>query len=594
MKAWEPNQFDMTFIERVRKLIPAFEWLRTYPRGWFMDDFIAGLVTAVLLIPQGMAYAILAGLPPEVGLYASILPPIVYALLGTSRALSVGPVSVAALLVASSLSEAGQAPGSSGYLADALLLAAMIGLILLLMSVLRLGALANFLSHPVLSGFTSGAALLIILSQIPNMTGMSVPQTGSGVEAMTHVATDPSGFHATTVMLGIAGIAMLLLFRSPFIRVLKGMGLSESTATLISRAGPLAMIALLTTVVATMGSIKESVEVVGTIPSGLPALTLHFWRTERVLELLPSALMISLIAYVESISVARVLAHRRRERISNNQELVALGASNLAAAVTGGMPVAGGFSRSMVNFSAGARTQLAAIITAVMVGLAAAFFTPLFYYLPKAALAAVIVVAVAPLIDWRAAVQAYHYDKADGAALATTFVGVLVFDIEVGLMLGVAVAIGVFLWRSSRPHIAVVGRVPGTEHFRNVDRHRVETWPHLLLLRVDRSLFFANVNYVDDMVARAASEKQDLTHLVIICSAVNSIDHSALESLEQLASSLGEAGIQMHLAEVKGPVMDRLKQTDFLDHLNPGRVFLSVESAVQTLRSDSLKETEHD
>lgn len=569
----------MTLRTQLTRFIPAMDWLLHYDRANLADDITAGIITAVLLIPQGMAYALLAGLPPEMGLYASIVPPVIYALLGSSRPLSVGPVSVAALLVANALGASGIAPGDPAYLADALLLAAMTGAILLIMAAMRLGTLVNFLSHPVLSGFTSGAAVLIILSQLPNLTGMPKFDTHDGLpDAAVLQAVEP-----TTAALGIGAVIVLLLMKTPLIRLLRFMGMSTHASGLASRAGPLALIAIMAVLVWGLDLNRLGVDIVGHIPSGLPTLTLDFLDLARARELLPAAMLIALIGYVESVSVAKVLAHRRRQKIRNNQELIALGAANVASAVTGSMPVAGGFSRSMVNYAAGARTQLAAIITAGLVAVAALFFMPLFYYLPRAALAAVIVVAVAPLLDWKAAVSAWRYDRADAAALLVTFLGVILVDIETGLLLGLAVSVGTFLWRSSRPHVAVVGRVPGTHHFRNVSRYRVETWPELLLLRVDRSLFFANTGHVEDLVAATAAEQPDLRHLVLICSAVNSIDHSALESLEQLAESLREADITLHLAEVKGPTMDRLRRSDLLKHLAPGQVFLSTEEAVETL-----------
>ena len=569
----------------LQRLIPATDWLRNYRRADLLDDATAGLITAILLVPQGMAFALLAGLPPEVGLYASVVPPIVYAMLGSSRTLSVGPVSVAALLVANSLAAAGMAPGDPAYLADALLLAAMTGVILLLMATLGLGVLANFLGHPVLSGFVSGAAVLIIISQVQNLTGVPRPPAGSSVDMLTHLVQHAADVHVATAVLAVASIALLLLFKSPLVRLLEWLGLSNRAASLISRAGPLVVVAGMTVVIARLGLDQGGIAIVGTIPSGLPAPTLAFVDLDRALALLPAALMIALIGYVESVSVAKVLAYRRRQKIHNNQELIALGAANVAAAMTGGMPVAGGFSRSLVNFAAGARTQLAAIITGVLVGITALLFTPLFYYLPQATLGAIIVVAVAPLIDWHAAVHTWRYDRADAAALLATFAGVLVFDIEIGLLLGLVVSIGSFLWRSSRPHIAIVGRIPGTQHYRNVRRHTVETWPELLLLRVDRSLFFANTGRVEDVIAEAVAEQPALRHLVLICSAVNVIDHSAVESLEQLAESLAEAGVTLHLTEVSGPVMDRLQRSELLQRLVPGRVFLSTEEAVRALHA---------
>jgi SulP family sulfate permease len=559
--------------------IPAFGWLRQYERDQLPDDLLAGFITAVLLVPQGMAYAILAGLPPQVGLYASILPPLVYALLGTSRTLSVGPVSVAALLVANALASGSQ----EHYLSDALLLAFLSGGLLLAMALLRLDVLVNFISHPVLSGFTSGAALLIILSQLGNLFGVSVPSTGSGYEMLSATVEQVTSIEVITTALGVGGILLILLFRQPLMHVLTRLGLNERQASLASRAGPLAVIAALTAVVAALDLHQRGVAIIGAIPSGLPSPTWDFLQVGRIPELLPSAFMIGLIGYVESISIAKVLAHRRRQKIDNNQELIALGAANVAASFTGAMPVAGGFSRSTVNYSAGAKTQLAAVVTALLVALVAMFFTSLFYYLPKAALAAIIVVAVSSLFDWSGFVRAYRYDRADALALLATFIGVLIFDIEIGLLVGVSIAVAAFLWRSSRPHTAVVGRVPGTHHFRNVKRHQVESWPHLLLLRVDRSLFFANVSYMEEVVADHAAAEPELKHLVLICSAVNSIDYSALEALEQLAANLRHAGITLHLAEVKGPVMDRLGGHELQQWLAPGRVFLSTEEAVEQL-----------
>lgn len=566
----------------LKRFVPPLSWLVHYDRRALPADLLAGFITAVLLVPQGMAYAALAGLPPQVGLYASVLPPVVYALFGTSRTLSVGPVSVAALLVANALASS----SADAYLADALLLAAMSGVVLLAMALMRLDALVNFISHPALSGFISGAAILIILGQLGNLLAISVPSVDSGVEMAHTLVNHLPNLDPLTATLGAVGIALILLSRRPFVKLLGRLGVNDSTALIISRAGPLAVIVLLTFCVSVFELEQKGVAIVGALPQGLPSPSLDFLRWGRVLDLMPAALMISLIGYVESISVAKVLAFRRRQKLNNNQELIALGASNIAAAVTGGMPVAGGFSRSIVNFSAGARTQLAAIVTATLVALVALFFTPFFYHLPKTALAAIIVVAVSSLLDWRGLVSAWRYDKADAMTLLVTFAGVLLFDIEVGLVLGVVVGIGVFLWRSSRPHTAIVGRIPGTEHFRNIKRHHVETWPGLVLMRVDRSLFFANINYVDDLVAEQVAEHPELKHLVIICSAMNSIDYSAVEALEQLADSLHRAGIGLHLAEVKGPVMDRLEYYGIERWLSPGKVFLSTEEAVQCLKDD--------
>ncbi|MEX1031780.1 MAG: sulfate permease [Cellvibrionaceae bacterium] len=572
---------------RLLSFIPLPNWLRAYSPEQLPDDLAAGFITAALLIPQGIAYAILAGLPAEVGLYASIVPPVVYALLGSSRTLSVGPVSVAALLVADALATGGTVRGGADYLVDAMLLAALSGVMLLAMAALRLGFLVNFISHPVLSGFTSGAAVLIILSQLDNLTGMGMPSTGSGFDMVGGALRQFSGLHFPTLLVGGSAFVALLLCKAPLVHGLRRLGMTVRRAALISRTGPLLVLVVLTMTVVLFDLHDHGVAIVERIPAGLPTFTLAFLNADRMLPLLAPAFLIALIGYVESVSVAKVLGYRRREKIDSDRELAALGGANLAAAFAGGMPVAGGFSRSMVNYAAGARTQLATIVAALLVALAALFFTSAFFYLPTAALAAIIILAVAPLFDWRGAMRTFRYDRADAAALLITFVGVVAIDIEVGLSLGVAIAIVVFLWRSSRPHLAVVGRLAGTEHYRNVERYQVTTWPELLLLRVDRSLFFANVNYVEDAVAHAAAAQPELKHLVIICSAVNAIDHSAVEALGQLSSNLRAAGITLHLAEVKGPVMDRLKRSKLIEQLAPGQVFLSTQAAVERLAGDS-------
>ncbi len=568
---------------RLKQWFTILEWLPNARGRQLQDDLLAGVITALLLVPQGMALALLAGLPPVVGLYAGILPPLVYAIFGTSRTLAVGPVSVAALLVANALGGLGAEPGSTEWLHGAVQLAAMSAALLLIMGLLRLGELANFLSHPVLSGFTSGAAVVIIVSQLPQLTGIPLPGDANLLTQLYTLIIGIPQLSLGPVLFGGGSLALLWLARHSLVRWLARMGVSPRLALVASRAAPLVIVLGATGVSALGGHGLPGLSLVGDIPRGLPMPSLGFLGGDGWRELLPAALVISLVGYVESVSVARVLAWRRRERVDPNQELIALGAANAGAALTGTMPVAGGFARSMVNFEAGARTQLAGVITAVLVALAALLFTPVFRYLPLAVLAAVIIVAVIPLIDVHALKAAWRFDKADGTALGVTFLGVVLVDIELGLVFGLAVSLGVFLWRTGHPHAAVVGRVPGTEHFRNVDRHNVETWPHLLLLRVDESLYFANTAILEQAVAARVAEQPELRHVVLVCSAVNRIDFSALETLEQLADNLSRSGITLHLAEVKGPVMDRLRGSGLLDAMGGGRIFLSSEEAVEYL-----------
>lgn len=556
---------------RLPQFLPS--WLRQYRREDLPHDAVAGTVTAILLVPQGMAFALLAGLPAQVGLYASILPPLIYAFLGTSRTLAVGPVSVAAIMVAAALAQHGHPDNA---LAAALALALMGGGILLLMAWLRLGVLVSLLSHPVLSGFTSAAALLIIASQIPSLSGLSV----GGFSGFLHPLT--LSLHPATLALGAASIAALLLLGRPLELGLVHLGVAPPRAALLSKGGPLLVVALATGA-GLLPGLAGSFASVGAIPAGLPVLDAEFLRISGWLDLFPSALLIALVSYVESIAIAKALAQRRRESIDANRELLALGAANLGTAFSGGMPVAGGFSRTMVNFNAGARSQMAGILTAGLVALVALTLTPLLAHIPKAALGAIIVVAVSRLIDFNALKEAWHYDRLDAAALLATFAGVLILGIEHGLLAGIGVSLGLYVWRSRIPHIAVLGRVPGSEQFRNVARHRVQTSAELLLLRVDENLNFANAEYLEHLLATRIAVDPAVRHLVLIGSGVNHIDVSALATLEQLATTQREAGVTLHLAEFKGPVLDRLERIGLLARLSPGRVFDSTHQAVAAL-----------
>lgn len=563
--------------------VPLFAHLCNLDRSAVGDDVIAGIITAILLIPQGMAYALLAGLPPEMGLYASIIPPFVYAFFGTSRALAVGPVAVAALMVATALS--GYAAGDqSKYFAGAIILAAETGIILLILGVFRLGALVSFISHPVLSGFTAGAAILIISSQIKHLTGIDIPRA-EGFETLNLLAQRQGDADPGTVVFGLISIAFLLLAQRPLQWVLGRIGLTNRAATIVSRTSPLIVVIVATILAATQQSgYANGIAVVGAIPAGLPTPTLSFLASSGWIELFPSALLIALVGYIESISIAKVLAARRRQKIDANKELTALGITNVAAAVAGTMPVAGGFSRSIVNFDAGARTQLAAIVTAVIVAVVALFFTAWFHYLPNAVLAAIIVVAVAKLIDLQGARRVWAYDKADGVALLATTCAVLAMGIEPGLLVGIGLSLLLYLWRTSRPHMAVIGRVAGTEHFRNVCRHVVEADPQLLIVRIDENLYFANAEAVESYLMTHIEASERVEHVVLVLSAVSYIDSSALDVLQHLEQDLRTANISLHLAEVKGPVMDRLRNSILFTALGAEHIHLTTHQAVESLQ----------
>ena len=569
---------------RLARYMPALDWLRRYRREDLPSDGLAGLIVAIMLVPQGMAYALLAGLPPQVGLYASIVPLLFYGLFGTSRTLSVAPVAIMSLITASGLS-ALALPGSPDYVSLALTLALLLGVIQVLMGLFRLGFVVNFLSHPVLSGFINAAALVIGASQLKHLLGIQIPNADALHEVVRHIIMHASETNLVTLSIGLGGIAILFLFRDQLGRLLKRLKVSSALADVISKSGPLVVVLLGTLLVWGFSlTQKTGVKIVGDIPMGLPPLGLPALDTSRIQALLPTALTLALVGFMESISVAKSLASKRRQKIDADQELRALGLANLGAAFTGGYPVTGGLSRSVVNFTAGARTGLSSIITALLVALTVLFFTPLFYYLPQAVLAAIVLVAITALFDLHTLRHTWRYNKADAASWIITFIAVLEAGVETGIVVGVISAIALFLWRTSRPHVAELGRVGTSQIYRNIRRHEVTTCPHLLVMRIDESLYFANAKFLEDTVLRAVSERPQIEHFVLVGTAINFIDASALETLESLAQELHDIHVEFHLAAIKGPVLDRLKATDFVNTLGADHIHESTHEAMQALK----------
>lgn len=569
-----------------KRYLPIMGWLSVYNRRTLAGDMIAAIIVTIMLIPQSLAYAMLAGLPPEIGLYASILPLLAYTLFGTSRTLSVGPVAVISLMTAAAVGNLAL-EGSSEYIAAAIALAFISGIMLMLMGFLKLGLLANFLSHPVISGFITASGLLIAASQLQHLLGISA--SGHNLLDML-LAIAANIQHTNLITLTIGGSAVLFLFwsRKGLTPLLTHCGLTAHVAALVSKTAP--VLAVISTIlVVWAGELTESgVRVVGAIPAGLPSFTLPSFDSELWQQLLVSAVFISLVGFVESVSVAQTLAAKRRQRIEPNQELIGLGAANIGSALCGGFPVTGGFSRSVVNFDAGAQTPAAGAFTALGIALAALFLTPLMFYLPQATLAATIIVAVLSLIDLGALKRTWQYSRSDFSAMLVTIVLTLVQGVEVGIIAGVSLSLLLFLYRTSKPHSAVVGRVPGSEHFRNIDRHQVETNSRLITLRIDESLYFANARHLEDRIYALIVEQPQVKHLVLMCPAVNLIDASALESLEAINHRLRDSGVTFHLSEVKGPVMDRLQKSHFLEQLT-GQVFLSQFAAWQALSDEKVR-----
>ena len=571
----------------LQRYFPILEWGRTYNRDVLTSDLMAAVIVTIMLIPQSLAYAMLAGLPPVVGLYASILPLLAYAVFGTSRTLAVGPVAVVSLMTASAVG-AVAAPGTAEYWEAAVTLAALSGVMLVVLGLLRLGFLANLLSHPVISGFISASGVLIATSQLKHILGVRAGGE-TWPEMLGELAGSLGTINIATLAIGVPATVFLFWVRKGLKPALQRLGMAPRAADMTAKAGPVVAVAVTILAVIGFGLEARGVSIVGAIPQGLPPFALPSTELALIEALWVPALLISVIGFVESVSVAQTLAAKRRQRIAPDQELIGLGASNIASAFSGGYPVTGGFARSVVNFDAGAQTPAAGAYTAVGIALASLFLTPLLFHLPNATLAATIIVAVLSLVDLKTPGRLWRYSKADFAAHAATIAITLVAGVELGVIAGVAVGLLLYLWRASRPHAAIVGRVPGTEHFRNVDRHKVLTLPHLLSIRIDESLTYLNARWLEEYVLEQVAERPALRHVILMCSAVNAIDASGLESVEAINHRLADAGVKLHLSEVKGPVMDRLKRTHFLEELT-GRVFLSQDKAFADLALDTGEE----
>ena len=559
-----------------RQYFPILVWGRDYDKSALSNDLIAAVIVTIMLIPQSLAYALLAGLPPEAGIYASIAPILLYAVFGTSRALAVGPVAVVSLLTASAVGQVAE-QGTAGYVVATLTLAFLSGSFLVLMGVLKLGFIANFLSHPVIAGFITASGILIATSQIKHILGIRA-EGHTLPEMLYSIALRLGEVNWITLLIGASATGFLFWARKHLKQTLHGMGTPPILADILNKAGPVAAVVTTTVVVWGFDLAEKGVKIVGEVPQGLPPLTMPGFAPDLIGALLVPAILISIIGFVESVSVAQTLAAKRRQRIDPDKELIGLGAANLGAAFTGGYPVTGGFARSVVNFDAGAETPAAGAFTAIGLALAAVALTPLVYYLPIATLAATIIVAVLSLVDLSILKKTWTYSHADFIAVAATILLTLGLGVEIGVASGVILSVVLHLYKTSRPHVAEVGLVPGTQHFRNIDRHNAQTDPRLVSLRVDESLYFVNARFLEDLIQKRVTEGCAIKHVVLMFSAVNMVDYSALESLEAINHRQKDMGVGLHLSEVKGPVMDRLQRSDFIDEMN-GKIFLSQYEA---------------
>ena len=553
----------------LKTLIPASAWLRSYPKTFLSGDLNAGFTVGVMLIPQGLAYALIAGLPPIYGLYAALLPLFVYAFFGTSGQLAVGPVAMVSLLVATGVGDLATS-GSDEYIQLALLLAFMVGVIQLVLGLLRFGFITNFLSHPVLSGFTSAAALIIGLNQLKHLIGVPIPRSNSVLEILSFAVQNLSQVHVITLAIGGGG-SLLILGVKRFAPRLPGGLLAVVLATLAVAFGNLDSL---------------GVAIVGSVPAGLPAVSASFLNWDSMSALLPIALAISLVGYMESIAVAKSFASKNRTSVDPSQELVALGLANVAGSFMQSYPTTGGFSRSAVNDQAGAKTPLASMISASVVGLTLLFFTPLFTFLPKALLASIVMVAVAGLIDIQEVRYLWKANRTDFSLLLLTFAATLAFGIEEGILIGVVVSILAFVHQASRPHMAQLGRVEGTDVYRNLERYPdAEITNGVAVFRIDASLFFGNVEVMKEGLQTLLNKRTDLQVLVLDLYPVNRIDSTALHALSDLHRLLADREMGLLFSGVKGPVRDAMRKSGLVDTMGEESLFPRIQNAVDKASS---------
>ena len=554
-------------------IFPALKWLKTYHPTHFKADVVAALIVLAMLVPQGMAYAMLAGLPPVMGIYASILPMIIYAFTGSSTTLSIGPVAIISMMVFSALQPL-FAVGSTAYIEAACLLAIMVGIISLILGLFRFGFLIQLISHPVIKSFIIASALLIALGQFKFLLDIPL-QTNNIPEFIGSLVIN--FHHISFLSMGVSLAAIsILVFLPKWVR-----------SDFLNKTIPLLLVLSSIIVVYAFSLDQHGLKTVGIIPTGLPSFHFPTWNFDLVQKLLPSAFIIAMISFVESLAIAQATALQKRDDLNSNQELIALGLANIAAGINMGFAVSGSLSRTVVNSDAGAKTPMSGVMSSLLMIAVSLYFTSFFQNLPLTILAATIFVSIWKLVSFLPFFETWKYSKADGLAMWATFLGVTCIDISTGLVIGIILTFILLLWRISRPHIAVIGLVEGTQHFRNVSRYDVLTTETIASFRIDENLNFLNAHVLKGYIITELSHNPQIQHVVINCSSISNIDLSAVEMLEDLNRELLQLGIQLHLSEVKSPVMDQLNSSRLINMLS-GKIFLSHYQAIQTLSPEIL------
>lgn len=551
---------------QIKNSLPIFEWLPAYKKAEFKGDLWAGLTVGVLLIPQGMAYAMIAGLPPIYGLYAAFLPQVVYSIFGTSRQLSVAPVAMISLLIGAGISELAD-QGSDAYIHLAILLALIVGILQLLFGLFRMGFLVNFLSQPVISGYTSSAAIIIGLSQLKHLLGIDIPSSNLIHKVIYNTSMQIDQLHIITVLIGVASIIILVFLKK----------ISKSFP------GPLIMVALGVAAVSLFKLESLGVKIIGFVPEGLPDVALPKVSMVDISNLLPLALLISLVSFMESITISKVIQSRKKNyKVSSNKELIGLGMANISGSFFGSFPVSGGFSRTAVNEQTGANTNLASWVSAALVGLTLLFFTPLFYNLPKVILAAIIIVSVVGLIDLKTPFLLFKTNRKDFVMLMATFLSTLLFGVQIGIITGVVLSLGLVIQRSVYPHLAELGKLPETNYYRNLSRFsEAKERKDALIFRFDSELYFANINYFKDRLEQMMIRKgDDLKVIILNAQSIYSLDSSAANGLREIVENCKIQGIEFYITEVIGPVRDTLKKTGLYDQIGEDHFRMRVQDAL--------------
>ena len=558
-----------------------WDWLRGYNGGIFTEDLVAAIIVTILLVPQSLAYALLAGLPPQVGIYVSIFPLLAYAVFGSSRYLNVGPTAVISLMTAAAIAVLPEGT----RLISAAALAVMTGGILLVAGLVKAGFVMNFVSRPVVSAYITGAALLIIFSQLKHIFGISA--SGNTVFALlADLWANLPNTNKAALAIGLSAIAILWSIKKYLAYGLIKLHMKSRTAKLIGRMAPILIVASFIGISTALNlADKFDIRVVGRIPAGLPPLEFPMLSIPEFKALIVPAIVIAIVAFVDSTSTSQELAARARDRIDSNKELLGLGAANIVAGLSGGYPINGSMSRSAVNFSAGGQTQVVGVLVAAFMALTAVFLTPILKALPLAVLAALIIVACFSLLDFKSLWRTWIYSRADGITALATFLAVLLLGVQWGVLAGVVLAMALHISSTLKPNMSLVGRFPGTEHYRDAARFNVETNEIVKTLRIDESLYYANARYLEDKVARVVAENDEMTDLVLMCTAVNRIDASALSSLEEINKRLKSADIRLHFSDMQSRVKERLFRSSFLERLT-GQIFLSQHEAMEELEPE--------